>query len=193
MPRTKIISDEQILQAATRLVGRVGPSRLTLARVAADVGLAPATLVQRFGSKRDLLLAVAGGGATAVAQLLEAAGHRPGARLDVLVDSLLALAEPAGRPEELANHLAFLQLDLRDDAFRAQASAFARAFEDGVRALLAAAVAAGELAPCDTEALARRVQVTYHGSLLTWAIDGWGPLADELAGHLRATLGAAAA
>ena len=38
---------------------RLGPSRLTLAEVAKDAGISPAALVQRFGSKRGLLLAAA--------------------------------------------------------------------------------------------------------------------------------------
>ncbi len=46
-----------ILIGTTALVWLQGPSRFTLADVADAVGLSPATLVQRFGSKRGLLLA----------------------------------------------------------------------------------------------------------------------------------------
>src|SRR2546423_683694 len=46
------------LAAASRGIGRLGPGRLTLADVAHEAGLAPATLLQRFGSKRGLLLAL---------------------------------------------------------------------------------------------------------------------------------------
>ena len=54
-PRTK--SDAAVLEAAAVVFGRTGPS-FTLADVAKEAGLAPATLVQRFGSKRGLLLAL---------------------------------------------------------------------------------------------------------------------------------------
>ena len=54
-PRTK--PDAAVLEAAGRVFGTVGPG-FTLADVAKEAGLAPATLVQRFGSKRGLLLAV---------------------------------------------------------------------------------------------------------------------------------------
>jgi AcrR family transcriptional regulator len=50
MPRPRTIGDEAVLRAAAGLMGRVGPGKLTLARVAEEVGLSPATLVQRFGS-----------------------------------------------------------------------------------------------------------------------------------------------
>src|SRR5215471_15001843 len=58
-PRPRTASDAEILQATGRAIARLGPARLTLAAVAQEVGLAPATLVQRFGSKRGLLLALA--------------------------------------------------------------------------------------------------------------------------------------
>ncbi|MDQ3742446.1 MAG: TetR/AcrR family transcriptional regulator, partial [Actinomycetota bacterium] len=63
MPRPKTVEDDAVLDAALRVVDRAGPAGLTLAAVAEEVGLAPATLVQRFASKRGLLLALAGRGA----------------------------------------------------------------------------------------------------------------------------------
>src|SRR5919108_6544573 len=59
-PRTR--SDADVFAATYRVVGRDGPARLTLAGVAAEVGLAPSTLAERFGSKRGLLLAAARAG-----------------------------------------------------------------------------------------------------------------------------------
>ena len=58
-PRPRQASDEAILAAAFRAIARLGPAKLTLADVAAEAGLSAAALVQRFGSKRALLLATA--------------------------------------------------------------------------------------------------------------------------------------
>src|SRR5262249_26019001 len=58
-PRPRETTDAAILEATARAMSRVGPARLTLAHVAKDLGIAPATLIQRFGSKRGLLLALA--------------------------------------------------------------------------------------------------------------------------------------
>ena len=58
MPRPRILSDEQVLAAVARVLLRLGP-RFTLADAGAEAGLSPATLLQRFGSKRGLLLAFA--------------------------------------------------------------------------------------------------------------------------------------
>ena len=60
MGRRKVTPDADVLTATMRVVNRVGPGRLTLADVAAEAGLAPATLLQRFGSKRGLIDAVIG-------------------------------------------------------------------------------------------------------------------------------------
>ena len=57
-PRPKATTDQAILDATHRAVTRIGPMRLTLAHVAREAGVSPATLVQRFGSKRALLLAL---------------------------------------------------------------------------------------------------------------------------------------
>ena len=65
--------------AAFRAIARLGPARLTLADVATDVGVSPAAIVQRFGSKRALLLATAadaaGGGQRRSLTFLEDDGN----------------------------------------------------------------------------------------------------------------------
>src|SRR6201988_5489051 len=66
MSRRKVTPDADVLTAAFRVISRIGPVRLTLADIAKETGLAPATLLQRFGSKRGLLLAVASQGASGV-------------------------------------------------------------------------------------------------------------------------------
>ena len=56
-PRPRTVSDEHIFVATGLAITRLGPTRLTLADVASEVGLSAAALVQRFGSKRQLLVA----------------------------------------------------------------------------------------------------------------------------------------
>jgi len=56
--RPRKASDEEIFQAAFGVMQRRGPTEWTLADVASEVGLTAGALVQRFGSKRELLLAL---------------------------------------------------------------------------------------------------------------------------------------
>jgi AcrR family transcriptional regulator len=169
-PRPRTASDAEVLAAAARAVSRVGPARLTLADVAAEAGLAPATLVQRFGSKRGLLLTLAGQGSAAAAEQMAALRAAHPAPLDALRAVADCMAGMAPTPGELANHLAFLNMDLTDPDFHRHALAHARYFQAELTALLDAAVAAGDLAACDTGRLARLVQETIHGGLVAWAI-----------------------
>jgi AcrR family transcriptional regulator len=188
MGRPRTISDDDILGAAAGVVTELGPQGLTLGRVAAEAGLSAATLVQRFGSKRGLLLALAGRGADEAAEPFDAARAADPSPLGALRGALRAMARFARTPEALANHLAFFQIDLQEPDFHELALTHARAFRAEVQGLLDQAVAAGELAPCDTARLARTVQVTFNGSLITWAVHREGPVEDWLASDLDAVL-----
>ncbi|WMN44839.1 hypothetical protein MS8320_A0107 (plasmid) [Escherichia coli] len=55
MPRPKLKSDDEVLEAATVVLKRCGPIEFTLSGVAKEVGLSRAALIQRF-TNRDTLL-----------------------------------------------------------------------------------------------------------------------------------------
>jgi len=55
-PRPQKVTDDEIYMAAERAMSKVGPGELTLAHIAGEAGITAGLLVQRFGSKRDLLL-----------------------------------------------------------------------------------------------------------------------------------------
>ena len=160
-PRPRTVSDDQILAATARMIGRVGPVRLTLAHVAREVGLAPATLLQRFGSKRNLLLSPARRGA-----------GDDGGFLD-------GLRTQGRSPLETAR--AFLQIDLTDPAFHRITSRLFKANQEALSGLLAEARQGGEIVGADPRALARLLLAVVNGSLLTWAVYREGEAAAWLA------------
>jgi len=169
-PRPRTIPDEQVLAAAHRAMARLGPARLTLAEVAREAGLSAATLVQRFGSKRGLMLALWSGaveGIDACFAMLRPQFASP-------VDALLAAATEMSRytrsPEEMSNHLAFLQIDLSDPEFHQNMLRMSERTEAGYRGLLDEAVATGEIVRCDTVRLARAIGATAGGSLIGWTV-----------------------
>jgi AcrR family transcriptional regulator len=187
--RPRTTSDEAILRAAARAIGRHGPQSLTLAAVAQEAGLAPATLVQRFGSKRGLLLALAAHAEQAVHLPFERARREHPSPLAALHAALTGLSAGASTPEQLAGSLGFLQLDVTDPEFRAHAATHALRMREQIAALLGDAVAAGELAPgTGVAALARTVQITYNGVLILWALTGEDTLAATLRHDLDQTL-----
>jgi AcrR family transcriptional regulator len=178
-----------VFAAAQRVMSRFGPDKLKLADIAAEAGLTSGALVQRFGSKRGLLLALAAESVDAPREIFaqfRAAHASPLAALRAYANCFAQMAESPGA---LAHHLAYLQIDLTDPDFHQHTLAMARATSDAVRALLDDAVAAKELAPSvDTVALARMVQVTLSGSLMTWAFHRDGPAANWVRDDLDAVL-----
>ena len=58
-PNRPRVTDDEIFAAAHRAMTRRGPHELTLADIAREAGVSAGRLVQRFGSKRGLLLTLA--------------------------------------------------------------------------------------------------------------------------------------
>jgi AcrR family transcriptional regulator len=187
MPRTQTVSDEAILATVLDLAHRIGPARLTFAAVAAEVGLSAATLVQRFGSKRGLLLAADKRGVDLwVGALDRSTAASPLARV---VEGLVLAVEDIATPERMANSVAMLQLDLADPDFHAETLRGARAVRAHIGRDLSAALDAGELsAGTDVAALAALVETTYHGAMVGWAIHREGALADWMREQVEAVL-----
>lgn len=173
-PRPRTVPDEAILQATATIIGRLGPSRFTLADVGREVGLSPATLVQRFGTKRGLMLSLARSSAAHVDDCFaQIRAEHPSPR-EALIAATTFMAGFVDSPEELANHLAFLQIDLSDPEFHALALENHLANTRGYRALIEEAIDAGELAGCDPARLARTLSAVAGGSLIAWAIERRG-------------------
>jgi AcrR family transcriptional regulator len=169
-PRPRTVTDDEILAATARAMSKVPPTRFTLAEVAREVCLSPATLVQRFGSKRGLLLALSSQSGASLDACFDAVRAAHASPLAALLSAATEMARFSTTPEELANSLAYLQIDLSDQDFHKHILIGSRAMQRGYRALLDDAVAAGELKRCDTDALARAVEAMAGGSLIGWAI-----------------------
>ena len=190
MARPRTVDDEAVLAAAAQVVNRVGPSRLTLQRVADEVGLSAPTLVQRFGSKRGLLLAMGDQAAAGWPEVFASARARTESPVDALVEALVDLTAHVATPEAMANSIAFLQIDLSDPEFHERAVASMRRMRVLMAELLDEAVEAGELdSGTDTAALADSVMNAYNGALISWAIFREGTLGDRLRRELDHVLG----
>ncbi|MDB4892658.1 MAG: regulatory protein TetR [Gemmatimonadetes bacterium] len=169
-PRPRKVSDEDIFAATYRAMNRLGPGELTLAEIAAEAGVTAGALSQRFGSKRQLLLDLAEGAAASAGDFIRELGAAHRSPLAAIREYAECLAHLAASPGALTRSLAYLQIDLSDPDFRKHLEVQARATRDGIERLLAAAVAARELIrSTDVESLARTIDVTLSGSLMTYA------------------------
>ena len=186
-PRPRATSDADLLAAAHRVVMRLGPN-LTLADVAKEARVSAATLVQRFGSKRGLLLAFAATGPSSLGDEFARIRQNSRSALAAIYATADCMAGMAQTPEMLANSVAFLQIDLSDPDFHKHAHAHSRAMQAEIKTLLDDAVAAGDLVCRETTKLARAVQSMIGGALLQWAIDRDGKVNDRLREDLETLL-----
>jgi AcrR family transcriptional regulator len=178
-PRPRETTDEEILAAAGRVMQRLGPAQITLADVAEEAGVVPATLIQRFKTKRGLLLAACRTAPDMVPRQFAEARAKYSSPLAALVEIYADCSGFSATPEAVANGLAYLQVDLTDPEFHAITLAQFRAMRKETRRLLDEAIATRELLPCDTEELARLLQQLHDGAMLSWAVfregtlEGW--------------------
>ena len=162
--RPRTVSDEAIFDAVRAVVTDVGPSGLTLAAVANRVGLSAPALTQRFGSKRNLLLAYNEAAATGIDDVFNRVRSSSSTALSALRATLLKLTAGIHTRHAIANHLAFLHLDLTDPELGAHAAQQSRLLRQAITRLLDEAITTGEINRTATAELADTVYTVYNGA-----------------------------
>ena len=172
MPRTRSVSDAALLDSALGIVRRQGPAGLTFAILAQETGLAPATLVQRFGSKPKLVQATL----HHAWDLLEARTAACDAKAPVspagAVQMLVALSEGHDTPD-FADSLLVLREDLTDPSLRARGQQWG----ETLRRLLAPRLDDGTGPRSD---LAHLMAAQWQGAVLWWGFDQNRPIAEAV-------------
>jgi AcrR family transcriptional regulator len=188
-PRPRKASDGEVFAAAHRVMQQVGPAQVTLGRIAAEAGVTAGALVQRFGSRRGLMLALMAEFSTSAPVFfaqIRAAHPSPLAALRAYAE---CMAQMGATPQALAHHLAYLQIDLTDPDYHQHMRVQAADTRAELRRLIEDAVAAGELvADTDVDVLTRAVQAVLSGSLFVWAMLREGTAAESVRADIDAVL-----
>jgi AcrR family transcriptional regulator len=188
-PRPRKVSDSQLFAATHAVMSKVGPRELTLAVIAKEAGVTAAVLVQRFGSKRALLLALSAKYSDGASEYIAAFAKKYASPLAALRAYADCMAGMAASPAALARNLSYLQIDMTDPDFRRHLVKQARATRAGLRRLVEAALEAGELVPSVKPAnLARTIETVLSGSLITWGFYREGTAAHWIRADLEAVL-----
>ena len=188
-PRRRKAEDADVFAAMSRLMQRVGPDELTLVAIAAEAGITAGALVQRFGSRRELMLAHWRQAANPKRDLSPAPDAPLGSPLDALRGIASVYARLAKSPGAALRNLAYMQRDAADPVIRRHVLRHARAARAHVAQLVADAVARGELQPgTDVAALAHTIDITLLGSLLSWALHREGAATTYFRRNLEAVL-----
>jgi AcrR family transcriptional regulator len=184
--RPRRVADSEVMAAVRGALLEQGYARLTVAEVARRLGVTPAAVGQRFGGKRELMLAYF---ELWNARAAEPEGPGAGSPLDRLLQIALADVDDLGGPVAVANALSAFVDVVGDPELRAVAQAAVRHQRSRYRAVLAEAMAAGLVPRGDTERLAAVLAAGVTGAQLHWAVLEDRPRADAIREHVLAVLG----
>lgn len=158
-----------------RVMGRTGPDAFTLAAVSAETGIAPATLVQRFGDKQGLILRAVEQDNAALFRTLATAPAKPGAASVIALFRILT--PPPDAEAGLPDQFLWLRLDMRDPAL----NTLARARFTALRKAIELRLPPLPLAPATA---ARLIEAQWQGAFNQWALEPQGHLIDYVTASL---------
>ncbi|HEY1709797.1 MAG TPA: TetR family transcriptional regulator [Rhizomicrobium sp.] len=167
MARRKLISDEAVLDAALQVMFRKGPSEFALTDVAAAAGIAPATLLQRFGDKRRLIVAAIARDNESFARTLSELPRVTGA--DAVIAVFRVLMTDTDNADAFADQLLWLHQDMRDPDLNALARERFRLLREAVAVRLPPL----PIAPAQAALL---IEAQWQGALLQWGVARQGRL-----------------
>lgn len=169
MARPRKVSDDEVYAAAMRVMSRVGPTELTLQEIAREAGVTPGALVQRFGSRRALLVSMASALSAGMEDLFSQLRARHDSSLDVIRAYAACMAAMARTPADLSRNFEYLQVDMTDPDLRQRLVDQSKGVRRELAALLREAISSGELSKnTDVTALVRNIEALISGALLTW-------------------------
>src|SRR5215469_4270658 len=188
-PRRRKAEDKDVFAALVRVMLRRGPGELTLREIAREAGVTAGALVQRFGSKRAMLLAHARHAAATGDAGLTVSEPRTSSPLGTLRTAAGIYASLADSPHAAVRNLAYLLNDLGDPVLRRHLLRMSRTARTWYEQLLTDAIAVGELHGVpDVQHLGRLIEATLRGSVLGWTLYREGAAADWLRADLDALL-----
>jgi len=176
MARHKSISDEELLDRALPVIARAGPTRFTLAEVAKEVGVAPATLLQRFGDKQTLTERAFARDNERFVLWLE--GLPAGVGTNAVIRIYSEATKQFGDDLSVADHLLWLREDIRDPALNRLSRARFKLF----RAQIVKRLPPMRI-PADRAA--GLLDAQFHGAVIQWAFEPRGSLANFVMRSLK--------
>ncbi|MDH6283319.1 TetR/AcrR family transcriptional regulator [Prescottella agglutinans] len=185
MARPRETTNDELLTHAHALLLERGAAGFTLGDVAARAGVAPATLIKRFGSKSQMIIAVSERWLASIAPGMAAAMHPH----DDPVERLIAGASwdmyNFDHAARAGSQLTAFADDLRDPTLRAL---LAEGWERETQILQSAVDDARAQLPFapDSRKAARMLRALAVGIHLSWSIAPVGSLVDDAHDHLTA-------
>ena len=176
MPRPRLFTDDQLLDAALQVLLEKGPSAFTLSDVAKVLGMSRAAIIQRFSDKATLHRKVMERLTVEVEQYFTDAPGDKG--VEAVRHLLTDLISGMGNGSGMEGYLLLMWGDVRDPGLRLLAARRNRLVREAIRDRLPGP-------PADRARTASIVQAVIQGSCMQWLVEPQGNL-DEF--MLRQTL-----
>jgi len=176
MPRSKRISDEAVLDAAVRVMMRVGPADFTLAEAGREAGVSAATLLQRFGDKQTLIVRALSRDVEGFERRLNEAPQVVGR--ESVLDLFWLITPDTDDAEAFADQLPWLREDFRNP----ELNRLSRQMFTALRAAVATRLPPMPL-PADTAA--RLLEAQWQGAMNQWGFFQEGRLPDYVSRALN--------
>lgn len=173
MAQKKSIDDQSVLEKALFVISERGPDAFTLADVGKAVGLAPATLMQRFGSKQQLLILAAKQANVKLRQDLEELKKQKLPWDQELIHLVSAIPEGFGSRQDIANSLGVLKLDMVDPELHPIARHLFESLRERIQELIQKGQAIGQIdASVDPKNITWELDALRHGLVIQWCLSG---------------------
>ena len=176
--RPRQFQNEDVFQATTQVLLRVGYGSFTLDAVAREAGCSAPAISKRFGSKSGLLRAYLEWSKQRIQARFRSSREMHGSPLAALRARYQLPVEE--RPEEFGAFAGFTEM-LNDPELGPIIVSRRSLWEGEISAILAAAQDQGELARCDIAALAHTLHAALAGAMTLWNPDVDGPVIDVIA------------
>jgi AcrR family transcriptional regulator len=186
------MSDDAIYLAGLQVLAVHGSDGITLARVAKVLGVTPAAVRQRFGSKRGLLVEMSRRRVEQTKWRFESARAANPSPLAALQAAFVAELDQIAEPQQIANAFSAYTANIGDPEMRAAFAEELAAMERHIGELLAEAVACGEFQGPVTSRLVSTVLAAVEGTMFVWAIAPRGEIKERIREAVHVVLSRAA-
>lgn len=175
MARRKKLSDDDVLDAVLKAMVASGPE-FTLAEAAAEAGIAPATLIQRFGGKQDLVRRVLERDNARFKTWLSQ--EKPAVGTEAVIEFVASMTPDIDEEDTLPQHLLWLREDFRDPLLN-------RLTRERFEMIFAAIAEHLPPLPIPTATAVRLIDAQRQGAIIQWGIFREGHMRDYVRANLR--------
>jgi AcrR family transcriptional regulator len=177
VPRTKKVGDSIILKMILEVIAKEGATTFSLEDLSKKTGLSPATLLQRFGSKRNILHKAIELANQDLKNNLTNRSVIDKSPLKEIINVYLELSMPFSNPIDVARGLDILKLDITEKRLNRLTKKYFELRRNKITSLVTLAQKQGEIAfDFHIADLVWNLECLWQGSIMLWALTQKGKL-----------------